>query len=200
MAILETKENEINLIDISLVENIRKLISIKKDEESNNETIKKLNSEINEFKRLQLSKDNEISKVNELLLTKKNEIISLNKIIEEQKNGSREKEIEENYKKEKEKLLNKINDLEIRIYNINEEKNNLIKLQNIIKNQNEELSKEIKEKEVPKDENLKYNHNFNKNDIKIINNINFAIEKISEKEKDTIEDIKKLQNSEEKEE
>ena len=39
------------------------------------------------------------------------------------KSGSLTEQLEENFKKEKEKLLSKINDLELKIYNIKEEKN-----------------------------------------------------------------------------
>ena len=46
-------------------------------------------------------------------------------MLEAQKNGSREKEIEEQFKKEREKLAGKINDLELKIYTINDEKTNL---------------------------------------------------------------------------
>ena len=158
-----------------MAENIRKLISIKGNEEKHDNIINQLNSEINEFKRLQLSKDNEISRINEVLSTKKNEIISLKKIIEEQKNGSREKEIEDKFKKEKEKLMNKINDMEIRIYNITEERNNLIKLQNKTKNENEELVKQLQLKE--SEQSINNINAFNIDDIQIIQSDNFTIEK-----------------------
>ena len=171
--ILAKKEEDLNLIDNSLVENTKKLINMCEDEKNNN-TIKKLNSEINEFKRIQLSKDNEISKINEVLITKKNEIISLRKIIEAQKNGSREKEIEEKFNQEKAKYTKKINDMEIRIYNIIEEKNNLIKTQNKIQERNDELMKKlnIKEEELENEKNKKY---FDNNNLKIIQNNNFTI-------------------------
>ena len=151
------------------------MISIKNNEEKNDDRIRKLNLEINEFKRLQLSKDNEIRRINEVLSTKKNEIISLKKIIEEQKNGSREKEIEEIYKKEKEKLVNKINDMELKIYNITEEKNNMIKMQSILKNENEEFVKklQLKENEI----NINERNTFNIDDIRIIQSDIFTIEK-----------------------
>ena len=55
--------------------------------------------------------------MNEVLSMKKNEITSLKKIIEAQKNGTREKEIEEQYQKEKEKYKKKINDYSIYCYN-----------------------------------------------------------------------------------
>ena len=44
------------------------------------------------------------------------------------KNGTREREIEENFKKEAKKFAKKINDLEIKINSLTEEKNNLIKI------------------------------------------------------------------------
>ena len=76
-----------------------------------------------EFKKLQISKDAEISKLNDINVSKQNEIERLKNIIDEQKNGTREKQIEEENKKEKEKLSAKINDLELKIYNLNDSKN-----------------------------------------------------------------------------
>lgn len=189
--ILEKKENDFKLIDSSFVENIKQLKKIIKEY---NDTMLKLNSEINEFKRIQISKDNEISRINELLLTKKSEIENLKKIIEKQKNGTREKEIEDKFKKEKERFEKKINDLEIRIYNTNEEKNNIIKYQKELQIKNEELIKRIKENE---EENIKTSiiNIFNLEKLKIIENKNFMIEKV----KKTNEDYDIIQMKKEKE-
>lgn len=187
---LENKENELKLIDASFVKNIKELIKL-----DNDESISKLNSEISEYKILIISKDNEINKLNELLLTKKNEIISLKKIIEEQKNGTREKEIEENFKIEAKKLTKKINDLEIKIYNLTEEKNNLIKTQKEFQIKNEELMKNINEQEEENEKKINKRY-FNNDNIKIIQNANFILEKILKKEDIELKDITKNEKEE----
>ena len=75
-----------------------------------------LQNKIEEYKKLQIAKDNEIAKLNDINSSKQNEIERLKNIIEEQKNGTREKLLEEEIKSEKEKLNSKINDLELKIY------------------------------------------------------------------------------------
>ena len=86
-----------------------------------------MKNQIEEYKKLQISKDNEISKLNDINSSKQNEIEQLKKIIEEQKKGTREKLLEDEIKLEKEKLNSKINDLELKIYNLNDKKNILTK-------------------------------------------------------------------------
>lgn len=187
---LENKENELKLIDTSFVKNIKELIKL-----DNDESITKLNSEISEYKILIISKDNEINKLNELLLTKKNEIISLKKTIEEQKNGTREREIEENFKNEAKKYAKKINDLEIKIYSLTEEKNNLIKTQKELQTKNKELMNNLNEKEEENEKKINKRY-LNNNNIKITQNNNFNLEKTLKKEdidiefKDTIKNEK----------
>ena len=85
-----------------------------------------LQNKIEEYKKLQIAKDNEIAKLNDINSSKQNEIERLKNIIEEQKNGTREKLLEEEIKSEKEKLNSKINDLELKIYNLNDQKNILV--------------------------------------------------------------------------
>lgn len=187
---LENKENELKLIDTSFVKNIKELIKL-----DNDESITKLNSEISEYKILIISKDNEINKLNELLLTKKNEIISLKKTIEEQKNGTREREIEENFKNEAKKYAKKINDLEIKIYSLTEEKNNLIKTQKELQTKNKELMNNLNEKEEENEKKINKRY-LNNDNIKITQNNNFNLEKTLKKEdidiefKDTIKNEK----------
>ena len=173
---LENKENELKLIDSSFVKNIKELIKI-----DNDESISKLNSEISEYKILIISKDNEINKLNELLLTKKNEIISLKKTIEEQKNGTREREIEENFKNEAKKFTKKKNDLEIKIYSLTEEKNNLIKIEKELQIKNEELTKNLNEKEEENEKKINERY-LNNDNIKITQNNSFFYEKALKKE------------------
>ena len=62
-----------------------------------------------------ISKDNEISKLNDINISKENEIKRLNQLIEDMKQGTPTQELEENFKIEKEKLLAKINNLELKI-------------------------------------------------------------------------------------
>ena len=110
---IKSKENELKSIDENLIDNINFLLTSVTEKSDN------------EYKTLLISKDNEISKLNDIILSKENEIKRLNKIIEDMKSGSITQEMEENFKKEKEKLLEKINNLELKIYNIKEEKNKL---------------------------------------------------------------------------
>ena len=86
-------------------------------------------------------------------ISKENEINRLNKLIEEIKQGTATQELEENFKNEKEKLLSKINDLELKIYNMKEEKEKE-------KLKNEEVYLEEKEKE---ENNNSDNNNINNN-------------------------------------
>ena len=106
-----------------------------------------LKNQIEEYKRLQIAKDNEILKLNDLNSSKQNEVERLKKAIEEQKNGSKEQQIEEEYKKEKEKLITKINDLELKIYNINDEKTNLTRENTKLQTQIDEFIQEKKKNE-----------------------------------------------------
>ena len=107
-----------------------------------------LQNKIEEYKKLQIAKDNEIAKLNDINSSKQNEIERLKNIIEEQKNGTREKLLEEEIKSEKEKLNSKINDLELKIYNLNDQKNILVNENKNLKeqiealNQKEEIHKE----------------------------------------------------------
>ena len=119
-SLIESKKEELNSIDKSLITNMN--IIIESIEQKNN------NEQIEEYKKLIISKDNEISKLNGINSSKENEINELNKKIEELKNNSGLKELEDNYKKEKENLLSKINNLELKkkiIYSLNEEKNKI---------------------------------------------------------------------------
>ena len=132
-SLFESKKDELNSIDENLINNIKIIIeSIEENKES------KLNEQIDEYKQLLISKDNEISKLNDLNISKENEIKRLNKLIEEKKQGTATQELEENFKNEKEKLLSKINNLELKIYNMKEENEKLIKdkkTDNTIKNE-----------------------------------------------------------------
>ena len=140
-----------------------------------------LKNQLEEYKKLQIAKDSEISKLNDINSSKQNEIDRLKNIIEEQKKGNREKQLEEEIKLEKEKLNTKINDLELKIYNLNDEKNILTKENNNLKEQIEA----IKQKEENKDN---INQEKEKEDKDIIEN-----NKIDENKDDNneIEKIKK---------
>ena len=142
-----------------------------------------LKNQLEEYKKLQIAKDSEISKLNDINSSKQNEIDRLKNIIEEQKKGNREKQLEEEIKLEKEKLNTKINDLELKIYNLNDEKNILTKENNNLKEQIEA----IKQKEENKD-NINQEKEKEKEDKDIIEN-----NKIDENKDDNneIEKIKK---------
>ncbi len=142
-----------------------------------------LKNQLEEYKKLQIAKDSEISKLNDINSSKQNEIDRLKNIIEEQKKENREKQLEEEIKLEKEKLNNKINDLELKIYNLNDEKNVQTKENNNLKEQIEA----IKQKEENKD-NINQEKEKEKEDKDIIEN-----NKIDENKDDNneIEKIKK---------
>ena len=142
-----------------------------------------LKNQLEEYKKLQIAKDSEISKLNDINSSKQNEIDRLKNIIEKQKKGNREKQLEEEIKLEKEKLNTKINDLELKIYNLNDEKNILTKENNNLKEQIEA----IKQKEENKD-NINQEKEKEKEDKDIIEN-----NKIDENKDDNneIEKIKK---------
>ena len=137
-SLIESKKDELNSIDENIINNIN--IILEKIEENN---------KLDEYKGLLISKDNEISKLNDINISKENEIKRLNNLIEEIKKGTATQELEENFKKEKEQLLSKINNLELKIYNLKEEKEKekekLITEENIT-NKDETIEEENKEK------------------------------------------------------
>ena len=94
---------QLTSIDSDIPKNLQEIIRFLKENEIVN--ISSLKQQIEEFKKLQILKDNEISKLNDIILSRKNEIDKYQKIIEEQKKGTRESQIEEEYKNEKEKLI-----------------------------------------------------------------------------------------------
>ena len=145
---------------------MQSLISI-----TENNDITKYKKENEEYKKFLLSKDSEISKLNDIITSKENEINRLKKEIEKLKQGSSMEEMENKFNEEKEKLNTKINNLELKIYNINEEKSKLEKKINnninnnciggrnedgedyiILKEQNEELRKKYEELIINKNE------------------------------------------------
>ena len=167
---IKTKEKELKSINKDIVNYINTLLTTVSDKTNSN-------GQIEEYKKLLLSKDNEIAKLTDLNLSKENEISRLNKLIEDMKKGSITQEMEENFKKEKEKLLGKINNLELKIYSINDEKT---KLSNENKKLNEKLStnntnneseKKNRKKNGTKNENKTKNSNNNENNTKSKENI-----------------------------
>ena len=181
-SILKSNSTELTSINSELPTNIERIISFIKD--TNKESgMNSLKNQLEEYKKLQIAKDSEISKLNDINSSKQNEIDRLKNIIEEQKKGNREKQLEEEIKLEKEKLNTKINDLELKIYNLNDEKNVLTKENNNLKEQIEA----IKQKEENKD-NINQEKEKEKEDKDIIEN-----NKIDENKDDNneIEKIKK---------
>ena len=138
--ILETKKDELNSVDENLVYNLTIILDSKTKEQ------------IEEYNKLLISKDNEISKLNDIIISKENEIKKLNEEIEQIKKGTSMQELEENFKKEKDQLLSKINNLEIKIYNMKEEKEkikteeNEEKVNNIEETIDEENNKNVNNK------------------------------------------------------
>ena len=151
------------------------------------EEIKKLE----EYKGLLISKDNEISKLNDLNISKENQIKELNNLIEEIKKGNAIGELEENFKKEKEQLLSKINNLELEIYNLKEKNQELIKKEKEIKEEKENEEKEEKEEE--KEEEKKEEK---EEDNKVEKEEDKKIEQDAEKEEEKKEEEKVIEKEE----
>jgi len=154
--LIKSKEKQLKSIDKDLINNINILI---KNTSSN--------GQIDEYKKLLISKDSEISKLNDLNLSKENEINRLNKLIEDLKAGTAAQEMEENFKKEKEKLMSKINSLELKIYNLNENKNDNKENEKKEENtdENNDGGKKKKKKKNKKENKVEENENNNNENI-----------------------------------
>ena len=195
--LLKTNLTELNNINSELPKNIETIISFLKNINKES-TINTLQAQLEEFKKLQISKDAEISKLNDINVSKQNEIERLKNIIEEQKNGTREKQIEEESKKEKEKLNAKINDLELKIYNLNDIKNNLTKENESLKEQINSMNQNgIINKNVNDDENIKNNDEnenvkINKDNIENNKVDNNEFEKMAKEKEDLLNNYEKL--------
>ena len=195
--LLKTNLTELNNINSELPKNIETIISFLKNT-SKESTINTLQAQLEEFKKLQISKDAEISKLNDINVSKQNEIERLKNIIEEQKNGTREKQIEEESKKEKEKLNAKINDLELKIYNLNDIKNNLTKENESLKEQINSMNQNgVVNKNVNDDENIKNNDEnenvkINKDNIENNKVDNNEFEKMAKEKEDLLNNYEKL--------
>ena len=189
-SLIKSKENEFKSIDKNLIDNINTLLTSITDKNENKQN--------EEYKKSLISKDNEIAKLNEVNLSKENEIKRLNKIIEDMKSGSITQEMEENFKKEKEKLLSKISNLELKIYNINDEKNKL-------NSENQKLNNKLKtndKNETNEDnkEDNKENNKENNDEIKInYEELLKMKEEIEEKNKQLMEEIKSLKSGQKNE-
>ena len=195
--LLKTNLTELNNINSELPKNIETIISFLKNTNKES-TINTLQAQLEEFKKLQISKDAEISKLNDINVSKQNEIERLKNIIEEQKNGTREKQIEEESKKEKEKLNAKINDLELKIYNLNDIKNNLTKENESLKEQINSMNQNgIINKNVNDDENIKNNDEnenvkINKDNIENNKVDNNEFEKMAKEKEGLLNNYEKL--------
>ena len=152
----------------------------------------KINEQLEEYKSLLISKDNEISKLNDINISKENEINRLNKLIEEIKQGTATQELEENFKNEKEKLLSKINNLELKIYNMKEEKEKEKE-----KLKNEEVYLEEKEKEENNENNNNENNNENNNNRLSYEELMKIKEDIEQKNQELNVEIKLLKDNQE---
>ena len=156
--------------------------------------------QIEELKKIQISKDSEISKLNDILTSKKYEISELQQTIENQKNGSREKELEKTIKEEKEKYLQKINNLEIKIYSLSEENAKIKNDIKLLELKNSKLNNTIFEEDKQMEEqiitenNVEIKYDFDDKKLiinKIINYfINPSIINQKEKEKENISNDK----------
>ena len=191
-SILKSNSTELTSINSELPTNIEKIISFIKDTNKESGT-NSLKNQLEEYKKLQIAKDSEISKLNDINSSKQNEIDRLKNIIEEQKKGNREKQLEEEIKLEKEKLNTKINDLELKIYNLNDEKNILTKENNNLKEQIEAIKQKEENKDNINQEKEKENKDIIENN-KIDENKddNNEIEKIKKEKEELSNNYEKL--------
>lgn len=108
--------------------------------------ITKLKEELKVMKQIEVSKDQEIAGLNSQLKSKTNEIASLKKPIDKSKDVhliDKEKELEEKYKNMSAAMEQKINSLEMRITQLNHEKNRIDKSNTVLTNQLKEKEEEI---------------------------------------------------------
>ena len=127
------------------MKNIIELIDIK-DKKISELSSNNLNNQIEDLKKLQLTKDLEISKLNEQIIFKIKEIEKLKKELDDKTPidiKKKEEELENKYKDEFDKLKKKSNDLEIKIYNSNDKISKLEKDNNLKESKIKELEKEI---------------------------------------------------------
>ena len=184
---MQSKEKEFNQIDNDLIKDLNYLITSITD-------IKKKNEQSDEYQKLLLSKENEISRLNDINQSNENEKKNLNKLIEDLKAGTAIKDMEDNFKKEKAELMNKINNLELKIYNINEENKKLTGLLNANKNNEQEnnLNEENKNEDNMKYEELVIMKNeFEEQNKKVNNNTN-RFENIEFENLDIIQKVEEL--------
>ena len=186
------KKKELKLINSSLPENIESLINIIK----NNKSIQ-LEKENEEYKTLLKSKNREISKLNDLNTSKQNEINRLKLELENLRKDSGNKELEENFRKEKENMLNRINYYKLKIYNINKEITKIIKEKDKLKLKIKELAESKSDNNNIDNENAILNNNVNYSDYeKELSNLRQLLSEyetgkiISEKTKKEIELLK----------
>ena len=93
-SIIKSKETKLKSIDKDIINKINILITSVNEKKNSNTNS---NEQIEEYKKLLISKYNEISKLNDINLSKENEIKRLNKLIEDLKSGSPHKKWKKNY-------------------------------------------------------------------------------------------------------
>ena len=76
-SIIKSKETKLKSIDKDIINKINILITSVNEKKNSNTNS---NEQIEEYKKLLISKDNEISKLNDINLSKENEIKRLNKL------------------------------------------------------------------------------------------------------------------------
>jgi hypothetical protein len=120
---IETKEQDLKIINEDFLNQLKNIIDLIKDKKISELSSNTLVNQIEDLKKLQLIKDSEINKLNEQNLSKSNEITRLKKELNDKTPvdiKQKELELENKYKSEFDKLKKKTNDLELKIYNSND--------------------------------------------------------------------------------
>ena len=142
---MNTKINELKLINIELPTNIKKLVDLS---EKNN--LIELKKENEKYKKLLSLKDNEISRLNDLNKSNQNEINQLKKRNLNIDSGNND--LENNV------VIEKNNKIELKICNMNEGKPRKIKKKKIKNSNNGEVIKEKNENGISNNNNNKINY------------------------------------------
>ena len=171
-SLIQSKANELSTIYSDFPKQLQMLVDTISEKDKKIEELMTSNKESNkmknyneELKKLQITKDLEINKLNEQLQSKEKEIERLKKTIDDKvpiDYKEKEKELNAQFDIERNKYEQKINDLELKIYKVNDDKKGYEKTIEIHKKRIAELEEEIektkqpvepqKEEEKPKEE------------------------------------------------
>lgn len=158
-SLIQSKANELSTIYSDLPKQLQMLVDTIKEKDKKIEELMTSNKESNkmknyneELKKLQITKDLEINKLNEQIQSKDKEIERLKKTIDDKvpvDYKEKEKELNAQFDIERNKYEQKINDLELKIYKVNDDKKGYEKTIEIHKKRIAELEEEIQKSKQP---------------------------------------------------